>query len=185
MKEKIMIDMDDVITKGGFLYLLNEYLHSNYQEEDFKQFYMQDVIPNKEDFFNWFLTKNLYDYSELLPDVYEVLEKLNKEYDIYIGTAYLFKEIPDKCGIILQHKFNYLKEKLPFIHPSQYIFLTDKSILNCDIKIDDRIDNLKNAKRKLLFTAYHNRLISNEELEKQKIKRVDNWKQIEKVLIKR
>ena len=185
MKEKIMIDMDDVITKGGFLYLLNMYLHSNYLESDFKNYYMQDVIPNKQEFFDWFLKQNMYDYCNLLPNVYEVLEKLNQEYDIYIGTAYLFKEVPDKCGIILQQKFNYLKENLPFISPSQYIFLTNKSLLNCDIKIDDRIDNLTNAKRKLLFTAYHNKSLTKEELNEQKIERVDNWKQIEKILIKR
>lgn len=185
MREKIMIDMDDVITKGGFLYLLNQYLHTNYQEEDFTGFYMQDILPDKKAFFDWFFNQNLYDYCKLLPNAYEVLEKLNKEYDIYIGTAYLFREEPEKCGIILQQKFDYLKDHLPFIHPSQYIFLTDKSLLNCDIKIDDRIKNLKNAKRKLLFTAYHNQSLSKEDLDKQNVERVNDWKDIEKILIKR
>lgn len=180
-----MIDMDDVITKGGFLYLLNQYLHTNYQEKDFDGFYMQDILPNKKAFFDWFFNQNLYDYCTLLPNAYEVLEKLNKEYDIYIGTAYIFREIPEKCGIILQQKFNYLIETLPFIQPSQYIFLTNKSLLNCDIKIDDRIKNLKNAKRKLLFTAYHNQSLSKEDLDKQNVERVNDWKDIEKILIKR
>ena len=30
MKKRIMVDMDDVITTGGFLHLINEYLKTNY-----------------------------------------------------------------------------------------------------------------------------------------------------------
>ncbi len=62
MKKKIMIDMDDVITQGGFLHLINEFLGSSYKIEDFKEFYMQDMLPDKEEFFNWFITQNQYDY---------------------------------------------------------------------------------------------------------------------------
>ena len=64
MKKKIMIDMDDVITHGGFLHLINEFLGTSYKIDDFKDFYMQDMLPDKEDFFKWFLTKNQYDYCE-------------------------------------------------------------------------------------------------------------------------
>ena len=36
---------------------------------------------------------------------------------------------------------------------------------------------------KLLINAYHNRDISDEELAKKNIKRVDNWKEIEEILL--
>ena len=61
--QRLMIDMDDVIVKGGFLYLINQYLGTNYKEEDFKDYYMQDIIPPhlRDDFWdNYFFIKNFY-----------------------------------------------------------------------------------------------------------------------------
>ena len=56
-------------------------------------------------------------------------------------------------------------------------------VLNVDIKIDDRIDNLNGAKTKILFTAYHNKNFSDETLEKEGIKRANSWYDIEKLLL--
>lgn len=178
MKKKIMIDMDDVITSGGFLYLINKFLNKNYTIEDFSEFYMQDMLPDKKAFFDWFITQNQYDYCELLPGAKEIIEKLNKEYDVYIGTSYVFRDIPEESSIILKQKCDYLTKELPFISPFQYIFIYDKSLLNVDIKIDDKPDNLSNCERKLLFSAWHNNKITDEELKKQGIERVNNWYEI-------
>ena len=41
---------DDVITKGGFLYIVNEFQKSNYTEDDFDSFYMQEKIEDKKGF---------------------------------------------------------------------------------------------------------------------------------------
>jgi len=183
MKKKIMIDMDDVIVSGGFLYLLNEFMHTNYKEEDFKSFYMQDVLPNKKDFFNYFFNKNLYDYGTLKDGVVEALQELSKNYEIYICTAYIFKEAPEGSSVILKYKYDYLLKHFPFLNPNKFIFTGDKSIVNGDIKIDDRVENLENATTKLLFTAYHNKNISKEELLKKQIVRVNNWKEIKNLLL--
>ena len=182
--KKIMIDMDDVITEGGFLHLINSYLKTDYKQEDFNEYYMQDIVPNKEEFFRYFLENNQYDYCNLKKDAKEVLKELNMYYEIYITTSYLIKEVPNECGIILLQKFNYLKKELPFINPYQYIFTSNKSIINTDIKIDDKISNLENAKRKLLFTAYHNKNIKNKYLIENNIERVDEWKDVKKLLKK-
>lgn len=182
MKKRIMVDMDDVITTGGFLHLVNEYLKADYKEDDFESFYMQDVVPDKDEFFKWFKTYNMYDFCTLTPDVYEVLEELNKNYEIFIGTSYMIRDLKDS-SFLLPQKYEYLINKFPFLNPNNFIFLGNKSVLNCDIKIDDRIDNLDGAKTKILFTAFHNKNISNEELKKQGIKRADNWKEIENMLL--
>ena len=182
MKKRIMVDMDDVITTGGFLHLVNEYLKADYKEDDFESFYMQDVVPDKDEFFKWFKTYNMYDFCTLTPDVYEVLEELNKNYEIFIGTSYMIRDLKDS-SFLLPQKYEYLINKFPFLNPNNFIFLRNKSVLNCDIKIDDRIDNLDGAKTKILFTAFHNKNISNEELKKQGIKRADNWKEIENMLL--
>ena len=78
--EKIMVDMDDVICDGGFLSLVNQFLKTNYKLEDIKTYYIQDLIP-KEKYKEWsefFNSKNVYDYCDMIKDTYEVLEKLSK-----------------------------------------------------------------------------------------------------------
>ena len=80
-------------------------------------------------------------------------------------------------------KFDFLKNNFPFIDPSRFTFQSNKSLLNCDIKIDDIVRNLKNAEMKILYTAYHNKNISDEELKLKNIIRANNWKDIEKILL--
>lgn len=179
-KQKLMIDMDDVITYGGFLYLINIYLGTSYKEEDFSEYYMQDIIPEdrKIDFFNWFIDQNMYEKCKIFDDCYDVLKELNEEYDLYIGTSYIFKEITRNSGHILSQKYDFLTKTFPFIDPNRFIFIQNKELLDMDIKIDDKASNLKNCKRKLLFTAFHNCNISNCELDKNGMERVNNWNEI-------
>lgn len=183
MKKKIMVDMDDVITTGGFLYLVNEYLGTNYTEDDFDNYYFQDKVPDINDFNKFILTKNVYDYCSIIDGCYDALKKLNEVYDIYVCTSYIWRDMPNDSGHLLEQKFNFLKDNFDFIRSYRFIFASDKSIFNFDIKIDDRLDNLSNCKTKLLFTAYHNKNISKEELNKLGIVRVDSWKEVEEKLL--
>ena len=74
---------------------------------------------------------------------------------------------------------------MPFIDPKKFIFLSDKELVDADIRIDDSIDKLKGkAELKLLFTAYHNKNISENELKGKKILRVNSWREIEDILLK-
>lgn len=179
----LMIDMDDVIVQGGFLALLNSYMGTNYTESDFKDFYMQDIVPDKRAFFDWFKDKNVYDYCYISPNCKEVIEELSKKYDVYIGTSYIYRDIPNECGYILEQKYNFLLKEFPFITTDKYIFITNKSLLQMDIKIDDRIDNLENAERKILFSAYHNETINDEYLKKMGIERAKDWLAIKEMLL--
>ena len=184
--KKIMIDMDDVICGGGFIALINEFLGTSYKEEEMKSYYIQDIIPAEkaEEWKVFFESKNLYDYTYLLPDAYEVMEKLSKKYELYVLTAYIFKDDASKSAEHLKNKFKYLIETFPFINPDNYIFTSRKDAVSADIRIDDRVPNLKcDGEKKLLFSAYHNLEISDEELKKDGIIRVNNWKEIEKMLM--
>ena len=58
-------------------------------------------------------------------------------------------------------------------------------MLQTDIKIDDRIDNLENTSRKILFTAFHNQNIDNDTLCTMGIERADNWHDVRKKLIRK
>ena len=186
--QKLMIDMDDVFVKGGFLYLINLYLGTNYKEEDFKKgYYMQSVIPPEEQagFWAWFFAKNVYDYCEMLPNAYEVIEELNEFYKICIGTAFLYPERPRESGIILLYKYNYLLDRFPFLGPHNFAFLNDKSFLDCPVRIDDRMDNLIGADRKILFSAFHNMEIEESILKEENIERANDWLDVKKLLLKR
>lgn len=184
--KKIMIDMDDVICQGGFLDLVNRFLGTQYKIEDLKEYYIQDLIPKekREEWSKFFYSSNIYEYTSIIDGAYEVIKKLHDKYEVYIATAYIFKDYPGMSANHLKNKFVYLNKELPFISPDQYVFTTNKEIINCEVKIDDRVSNLSgNAEMKILFTAYHNRNITDEELKKYGIIRANSWKEIEKILL--
>ena len=187
MKKKIMVDMDDVICGGGFMGIINEFLGTNYTETDVPGYYVQDLIPKEKlnDFFDYFLSKNMYDYCQLEPGAVENLFELNDFFDIFIGTSYLIPKIEERSGIVLLHKFNYLREHLPFINPRNIAFICNKDIIQCYAKIDDRIENLKRARRKLLYSSYHNVYLEDVFLEKKGIERACGWPDVKKKLLKR
>lgn len=178
----LLIDMDNCITDPKILEYINEFSNTNYKLEEQTDFYLQNLIKDKKNEFYYFLsTKNLYEDCPLKEDCYEVLEKLNKIYDIYIVTSYLWKDKTDSSAHNLKNKYNYLREKLPFIDPSKYIFTTNKNIIKGDISIDDKLSNL-HTNKKLLFTAWHNKQIPENELKEKGITRVNTWNDILKEL---
>ncbi len=178
-----MIDMDDVLTSGNFIYYLEEYLGKKIDINQYKFYSLQELLGNKKmDFFNKFKDLNMYQNAVLLPNCYEVLKELNEIYKIYICTAYIWPEIISYAGNNLKDKYQFLYENLDFIDPRNYIFAEDKAIVNCDIKIDDKLENLKNAKLKLLYTAWHNKDL---DLEEENLIRVNDWLDIKRVLIKK
>lgn len=182
--KKIMVDMDDVLTYGNFKQKLDNLLGYEFDYNTIKGYYIQNAIGDKkDDFLNMVRDTNFYDDSELLPNCYESLKKLSEYYEIYICTDYIWPEVAESAGNNLKYKYNYLYQKLDFIKPQNYIFATNKSLINCEIKIDDREKNLENAETKLLFTAYHNKDIDDKILKDKNIIRVNSWQDITKILI--
>lgn len=180
----IMVDMDDVLTNGNFSRILENYLGYKPDYNNIKNYYIQDILGDKkDDFFNKFKDMNLYENASLFQDCYDVLKNLSERYKIYICTDYIWREIIEYAGNNLKNKYNFLYKALDFIPPQNYIFTADKSIINCDIKIDDKIKNIEGAKTKLLFTAWHNKELTDEELKSENIIRVNNWKEIENILL--
>lgn len=180
----IMVDMDDVLTYGNFSKILEDYLGYKPNYDNIKNYYIQDILEDKkDDFFSKFKDMDMYKNATLLPDCYEILKELSKYYKIYICTDYIWREIIEYAGNNLKNKYNFLYNKLDFIEPKNFIFVGDKSVVNCDIKIDDKVNNIEGAKTKLLFTAWHNRDLTADELKKQNIIRVNNWKEIATILL--
>ena len=110
--KRLLIDMDDVICENGFIRMINEFLGTNYKSEDANSYFVNDLIP-KDKFEEWvkfFEEKNVYDYVNIVKDAPEVIEKLNEFYDIYIITAYIFRDKPEISGSQLKNKFDFSKE---------------------------------------------------------------------------
>ena len=187
-KKSIMIDMDEVIVVGNFSNYLIEFLG----EVDFEKLhsqYRQDLIKGREEEFRKiYKYKNLYksdngDYIGPLPDCVNTIKELNEKYDVYIVTAYIWKEDVIDAATNLKNKFEYLHYWFPFIDTNNFIFMTDKTKIKYDIGIDDRVSNLESCDKKLLFTEFRNKKLTDEELENKGITRVNNWFDIKKKLL--
>ena len=109
----IMVDMDNVITDSRFFVLINEFLGTNYEWNDFKTYYLQEIIGDKkEEFWNYVKDRNFYEGATLFEGCYDVLRKLNDKYDLYIVTAYLWNDVIDISGDNLRNKYYYLRNLL-------------------------------------------------------------------------
>ena len=190
MKRKsIMIDMDEVIVKGRFTEFLDKFL-GGVDFEKLNGFFRQDLIKGREEEFKKiYAFKNLYrkeddSFIEPLSNCVEVIERLNQNYDIYIVTSYVWKENVIDASHNLKYKYEYLRHFFPFLDCNNLIFISDKSKINFDIGIDDRPKNLISCEKKILFTEFRNKKISKEDLEKDNIIRVNNWLEIQEILIK-
>ena len=184
-KKTIMIDMDEVIVVGNFSNYLIEFLGKVDFDKPHSQ-YRQDLIKGK--FKTIYKYKNLYknnngDYIEPLPNCIEVIKELNEKYDVYIATTYIWKEDVIDAATNLKNKFEYLHYWLPFIDTNNFIFMTDKTKIKYDIGIDDRVSNLENCDKKLLFTEFRNKKLTDNELKAKGIVRVNNWLDVKEELI--
>ena len=183
-KKSIMIDMDEVIVVGRFSDYLVEFL-GNVNFENLHTQNRQDLIKGREEEFKKiYKYKNLYknnngDYIEPLPNCVDVIKKLNEVYDVYIVTTYIWKEDVIDAATNLKNKYEYLHYWFPFIDTNKFIFMTDKTKINYDIGIDDRVSNLQSCNKKLLFTEFRNKKITNEKLKNKGIIRVNNWLEVE------
>jgi len=182
-----MIDLDGTIVEGGYLEVLNEYLGTNYTYDDVTDYFVEGLLPEGEldKYLDYFYNNiNVYDYTRIKPKAIEVIEKLSKKYEIYICSAYLDKRVPEKSGTVTNNKHMWLIQNLPFLDPKNFIFTSRKDLVNCHIKIDDKVGNLKGlGSTKLLMDGHHNKSYSEEDLRERGITRVKDWEEIERILL--
>lgn len=184
MKKTIMIDMDDVICASDFVEVMESYLGRKVEIEDGQGFYLQDMMTDeeKEDFFKNFDEVNLYKNTLPYEGCVEAIKKLSDNYEVYICTDFIWREAVWAAGTNAKNKYDYLLKYFPFIDPKHFIFGGVKSIINCDIKIDDYPINLENAETKILFSAYHNINMTDEELKEKGMIRANSWNEILEIL---
>lgn len=182
-----MIDMDDVIVSGRFREFLNDFLGKSAYDEH-EGYFRQDALADRtEEFKTTYANKNIYQnddgsYVLPMPDCVEVIKRLNEEYNVYVVTAYVWKKDVINASCNLKNKHIYLTHFFPFIDETHFIYINEKKLLHFDIGIDDRMINLTNCDKKILFNEPRNQDIPSSELQEKGIIRVYNWKEIDELL---
>jgi 5'-nucleotidase len=129
-----------------------------------------EAFPNV---YNWVNTEGFFRNLPLVAGGPEVVKKLNENYEVFIVSA--ATEFPSS----LTDKQAWLSEHFPFISWRNIVFCGSKTIIQADIMIDDHFKNLDVFGGKtFLFTAPHNALS-----DAGRHKRVDTWRDIEKLLL--
>lgn len=104
-------------------------------------------------------------------DAVEVVKKLQEQYEIFIVSA--ATEFPNS----LKEKLTWMEKHFPFITWKHIVFCGHKYMIQADYLIDDHEKNLHTfTGTPLLYTAPHNLHITD-------FKRVNDWKEIEKLLL--
>lgn len=179
--------MDDTITVDGYINVVNKFLKTNLTYEDIPNYWVDEIVPEKQldKYLNYFYNKiNIYDYTKVNTNALQVIEELTKYYEVVICSAYTDYRYIEDCVNIITYKHKWLLKNLPSVNPDNYIFTSNKSCINAEIKIDDKVSNLEgNAEVKLLMTAYHNKKITDQELKEKGIIRVNNWNDVAEILL--
>ena len=191
-KKSLLLDVDEVICFTGFLPAVNAFLGTDYVVDDFDCYYIDEAAIPKERFqeFNSFINKrNLYDDAILIPNAIETIKDLNSEYEIYICSSCINPFDIDGSGRLFADKYNYLRQTLPFIKPENFIFTNAKHLFRADVQIDDRLPNLDSSiETKILFPSYHNKNISDIELQEKHVIRAGydwrtGWQEVRSILL--
>lgn len=187
--KKILIDVDEVICDSGFLNMLNEYLQTNYTLNDFTSYYIEeDVMDTEEEiaaFYDYIKDKNPYVNAKIHDGAKEAIKKINENFDVYICSSCAI-DIPvlkEHSGLFFKNKYDFLIENFPYLNINKFIFTGAKNIFKADIQIDDKLSHLENdVPLKLLYTSYHNKMFSDQELKEKNVIRVNGWNDILKIL---
>lgn len=144
--KKIMIDLDDTITYGGYLDIVNNYLQTNYTYKDLNyNYWVDDIVPQDKlpNYLKYLYNEiNFYDYIKISENALETIKELSKYYEIIICSSYIDSRDYENCINLVSLKYKWLRQNLPFIKPENFVFTNNKSVIKTDIKIDDRVSNL-------------------------------------------
>lgn len=187
--KKLLVDLDYVICIPGFTHILNEVLGTNYVEDDFTEYFVEDCVPEfkgrEKEFYDYYVSQDGYKDAVLIPGAKEALIELSKTYDIYLCSACVMFGLERRSAKLFADKYEYLMRELPFLDTEKIIFTNSKNLFVADAQIDDRLPNLQGpVTTKILFDAYHNRNISDEELKENNVVRAKTWEEVLKILTK-
>jgi 5'(3')-deoxyribonucleotidase len=167
---RICVDMDEVMadTLAEHLRRYNHAFDESISAEDLWGKGLWDVVGNdRQQQLRAFLDEDdFFADLDVMTDAQQVLQDLSARFEIFIATQAM--SVPNSLG----PKFRWLQRHFPFLPPTHYVFLGDKSILRADYLIDDLPKNLIRFQGTgILFSAPHNLAVSG-------FPRVNNWLEV-------
>lgn len=167
MRKKIAIDMDEVIADVYPKFL--DYYERDFGERiEMKDFWGKKIYDNPEakHIRNYLWDKGFFADLPVMKDSQEVIQELQKDYDIFLVTAAM------EFRNSFEDKYDWARKHFPFIHWKNIVFCGDKSIIRADYMIDDHVKNLLTFEGKgLLYTSTHN-------IHEKRFTRVNNWQEV-------
>ncbi len=174
--ERVIVDMDEVMADpmGAMIdWYKKEYgLDVDYQKmlggswiKGFPEHH-QTMIRER------LMSEGFFRHLPVMKDSIEVLEEMNKRYEVFIVSA--ATEFPNS----LKDKLEWLTDHFPFFTWRQLTLCGDKRLVYGDYMIDDHIKNLQHFKGKpYLFTSAHNLNITGYD-------RINNWKEAAEIFLR-
>lgn len=179
-KLTILVDMDDTIENltDAWIEYLNEHYGTSVQREDITEWSFWKAFPTieKDKIYDALFDEALWERVKPLPGAVKYLKKLIDDgNDVFIVTASHPDTVSAKMNKVL---FRYF----PYLTYQNVIIAGKKQLIIGDIMVDDAPHNLGGCYRGLLFTAQHNKGVTDEELAVLNAVRVDNWKEAYKLI---
>ena len=172
---RIAIDMDEVMADSltRHLQLYNDEFGANLRKQDLQGKPLHLTVPeaHRRRIDEIALSDGFFWDLDVMPGCQEVIRDLTERFDVFIVTAAM--EFPNS----FLPKHAWLQEHFPFLDIRNVVYCGDKSIVDADIMIDDRIRNLEQFEgMRILFSAPHN-------LNEKRFLRVNSWKEVRALLL--
>ena len=127
----ICVDMDEVIADalGEHLVRYNRDFQERLTPKDLYGRWIWDYVPQDRLHVleRYMRSDDFFANLPVMPHSQRVMERLQERYEVYIATAAM--EVPTSFTA----KFEWLKQRFPFIRPSHIVFCGDKGILRGDL----------------------------------------------------
>ena len=135
----VIVDFDNVLNNltEGVIELYNSTSEKKVQISDLSSYNFYDCLDQEsaDKIVKLFKNKSLWDSLIPIEGAREGLQKLIDDgHKVYIATA----TAPEN----FQWKINWLKKWFPFFNTDNVIRIMDKSLLKCDILIEDNLDQI-------------------------------------------
>ena len=146
----VMVDIDNILndlTKKT-IDLYNIRSGKNIKLSDITTYSFFECLPNDaERICKLFKEKELWDSLEPIEGSQEVLKDIvDMEVEVYLATA--------TDPVNFEWKCEWVKKHYPFISTDNIIRIKNKSLLKCDVIVDDCLDNLVNSDAEKICLDY-------------------------------
>lgn len=152
---KIAIDFDETLfpTLEKILEVYNKHHNTNIELSQITTYSLHDSLPVEvaDELLELFVEKTIYDSLQPYKGAIRAVKTLIEQgHEVYIATSTDIRN--------MEWKEQLLQKYLPFIPKNNLIRIHDKALLNVDVLVEDKLDNLKSTfADRICFDQYWNR----------------------------